>query len=135
LAAKIKFFTNSFNELTMEGKKLVNKIIYFCNPEPIDRNMNQKLEFDAQIKKVPDIDGAYVEIPFDVKRATISAFLQYFFVSIIIVNIDLPHVVWWLQGGLISVALALPVVFLVSAQDKKAVPIILTMVAFLGTLI
>lgn len=23
--------------------------------------------FDAQIKKVPDIDGAYVEIPFDVK--------------------------------------------------------------------
>jgi hypothetical protein len=29
--------------------------------------MNQKFEFDAEIKKVPDIDGAYVEIPFDVK--------------------------------------------------------------------
>jgi len=28
------------------------------------------------------------------KRATISAFLQYFFVSIIIVNIDLQHIVW-----------------------------------------
>jgi hypothetical protein len=69
------------------------------------------------------------------KRATISAFLQYFFVSIIIVNIDLPHVVWWLQGGLISVALALPIVVLVSAEDKKAVPIILTMAAILGTLI
>jgi len=69
------------------------------------------------------------------RRSTISAFLQYFFVSIIIVNIDLPHVVWWLQGGLISVALALPVVVLVSAQDKKAVPIILTMAAILGTLI
>lgn len=26
-----------------------------------------KYEFDAEIKKVPDIDGAYVEIPFDVK--------------------------------------------------------------------
>ncbi|WP_185259757.1 DUF1905 domain-containing protein [Anaerocolumna chitinilytica] len=25
-------------------------------------------EFDAVIKKVPDIDGAYVEIPFDVKE-------------------------------------------------------------------
>ncbi len=25
-------------------------------------------EFDAGIKKVPDIDGAYVEIPFDVKK-------------------------------------------------------------------
>ncbi|MDL2256696.1 hypothetical protein LJC06_00655 [Bacteroidales bacterium OttesenSCG-928-I14] len=69
------------------------------------------------------------------KRANISAFLQYFFVSIIIVNIDLPHVVWWLQGGLISVAFALPVVVLVTAQDKKAVPIILTMAAILGTLI
>lgn len=69
------------------------------------------------------------------KRATISAFLQYFFVSIIIVNIDLPHIVWWLQGALISVAFALPIVVLVSAQDKKAVPIILTMAAILGTLI
>jgi len=69
------------------------------------------------------------------KRATISAFLQYFSVSIIIVNIDLPHVAWWLQGCIISVALALPVVVLVSAQDKKAVPIILTMAAILGTLI
>ena len=29
--------------------------------------MNKKFEFDAEIKKVPDIDGAYVEIPFDVK--------------------------------------------------------------------
>jgi len=26
------------------------------------------------------------------------------------VNIDLPHIVWWLQGGLISVAFALPIV-------------------------
>lgn len=25
-------------------------------------------EFDARIMKVPDIDGAYVEIPFDVKE-------------------------------------------------------------------
>ncbi len=30
--------------------------------------MNKKVyEFEAEIKKVPDIDGAYVEIPFDVK--------------------------------------------------------------------
>ena len=69
------------------------------------------------------------------KRASISAFLQYFFVSIIIVNIDLPHIIWWLQGGLISVAFALPVVVIVSVQDKKAVPIILSMAAVLGTLI
>jgi len=29
--------------------------------------MNKIYEFEAIIKKVPDIDGAYVEIPFDVK--------------------------------------------------------------------
>ena len=25
-------------------------------------------EFDAELKKVPDIDGAYVEFPFDVRK-------------------------------------------------------------------
>lgn len=31
--------------------------------------MNDKIyEFEVEIKKVPDIDGAYVEIPFDVKQ-------------------------------------------------------------------
>jgi len=30
--------------------------------------MNKKIyKFDAEIKKVPDMDGAYVEIPIDVK--------------------------------------------------------------------
>lgn len=29
--------------------------------------MSKQYEFDAIIRKVPDIDGAYVEIPFDVK--------------------------------------------------------------------
>ena len=31
--------------------------------------MSEPYRFDAQIKKVPDIDGAYIEIPFDVKAA------------------------------------------------------------------
>lgn len=30
--------------------------------------MNKIYEFEAEIKKVPDIDGAYIEIPFDVKK-------------------------------------------------------------------
>lgn len=30
--------------------------------------MNKLYEFEAEIKKVPDKDGAYVEIPFDVKK-------------------------------------------------------------------
>ena len=28
---------------------------------------NKTYKFEAEIKKVPDIDGAYIEIPFDVK--------------------------------------------------------------------
>lgn len=30
--------------------------------------MNKKFEFEAIIKKVPDIDGAYVEFPYDVRK-------------------------------------------------------------------
>ncbi len=30
--------------------------------------MNKVYEFEAVIKKVPGIDGAYVEVPFDVKK-------------------------------------------------------------------
>ena len=31
--------------------------------------MNEKTyEFDAVLRKVPDVDGAYVEFPFDVRR-------------------------------------------------------------------
>ncbi len=30
--------------------------------------MSLVYEFEAEIKKVPDVDGAYIEIPFDVKK-------------------------------------------------------------------
>ncbi|MBZ2174320.1 DUF1905 domain-containing protein [Schnuerera sp. xch1] len=30
--------------------------------------MKKIYEFEAEIKKVPDIDGAYIEIPFDVRK-------------------------------------------------------------------
>jgi hypothetical protein len=69
------------------------------------------------------------------KRAIVSAFLQYFFVSIIIVNIHLPGIPWWLQGGIISLALACPILVIVSGADKKAVPVIAIMSVVLGTLI
>lgn len=69
------------------------------------------------------------------KSAIISAFLQYFFVAIIIVNINLFNLPWWLQGGLIALALALPVVVIVAEKDKKAAPIICGNAIILGTLI
>ena len=69
------------------------------------------------------------------RRAIQSAFLQYFFVSIIIVNIDLPGLAWWLQGSLISLALAIPVLIIVTENDKKSLPIIASMSIVLGALI
>lgn len=30
--------------------------------------MSKTYEFEAEIKKVPDIDGAYIEFPYDVKQ-------------------------------------------------------------------
>jgi hypothetical protein len=69
------------------------------------------------------------------KASIISAFLQYFFVSIIIVNINLPGITWWLEGSIISFALALPIIIIVSIHDKKAVPIIGMMAIILGALI
>lgn len=69
------------------------------------------------------------------KRSIISAFLQYFFVSIVIVNINLPGIVWWLQGSIIALALVMPIIIIVSEKDIKAVPVIASMSIILGTLI
>ncbi|MBN1500330.1 MAG: hypothetical protein JW982_09245 [Spirochaetes bacterium] len=69
------------------------------------------------------------------KKAILSAFLQYFFAGIIITNIDLPLIPWYLEGGITAFMMALPVVIIVSTEDKKAVPIILTMSVIPGTLI
>jgi hypothetical protein len=64
------------------------------------------------------------------KKAIISAFLQYFFMAIIIVNIDLPHIVWWLEGGTIALMMAVPIVLIISATNKESAPNFLTMSVF-----
>lgn len=69
------------------------------------------------------------------KRAIVSAFLQYLFISIIIINIDLPNVVWWIEGGLIALMMAIPIIIIIAETDKKSVPIILANAVVLGTLI
>ena len=68
-------------------------------------------------------------------RATLSAFFQYLFLSIIILNIDLPYIIWWLEGALISLAFTIPVVLIVSIKEKNSVPIIMANAIILGTLI
>jgi hypothetical protein len=69
------------------------------------------------------------------RKAVLSAFLQYFFVSIVIVNMRLPGIAWWLQGSVIALALALPVMVIVSDADRKSVPIIAVNSVVLGALI
>lgn len=69
------------------------------------------------------------------KRSILSAFSQYFFISIIIVNINLFGIIWWLQGSIIALALSIPVIIIVSEKEPKSVPVIASMSIILGTFI
>ncbi|HEY1405550.1 MAG TPA: hypothetical protein VF857_02975 [Spirochaetota bacterium] len=69
------------------------------------------------------------------RRAIISAFLQYFFVSIVVGHISLPGIPWWAVGSIVSCALAIPIVVIVSERESGAVPIILSMSIILGAAI
>ena len=42
------------------------------------------------------------------RYSIVSAFFHYFFVSIIILNVDIPHILWWLEGGVVGLALTIP---------------------------
>ena len=67
--------------------------------------------------------------------STVSAFFHYFFVSIIILNVDIPHIPWWLEGGVVGLALTIPMLIQVGHSDKKSLPIIAFNAILLGTLI
>lgn len=68
-------------------------------------------------------------------KTIVSAFLQYVFLGIIIINTKIPVLPWWLQGGLISLAFALPIIIILPEDNKKAAPIIGIMAIVIGTLI
>ena len=69
------------------------------------------------------------------RYTTASAFFQYFFVSIVILNVDIPHIVWWLEGGVVGLALVIPMLIHVGHTDKKPLPIIALNAILLGTLV
>jgi hypothetical protein len=69
------------------------------------------------------------------KRANISAFFQYFFVSLVICFIDLPSIVWWLEGSVVSFCLAVPIIVIASEKDTKTIFIIGFMSIVLGFII
>ena len=67
-------------------------------------------------------------IPMVVKKlprySTISAFIHFFVATIIIINIDILLLPWWLEGGVLGFALILPMLIHVGHTDKKPLPII-----------
>ena len=85
------------------------------------------------------VAGAFDVLPMILKKmdksACISAFIQYVVVAFIIVHTDIPGISWWIEGGLISLLMALPIIIIVAKNDSKAVPIIVMNALALGLLI
>ncbi len=69
------------------------------------------------------------------RASCLSAFVQYIVVAIVIFHIHLPGLAWWLEGGLVSLAMALPVLVLVAEKERKSVPVIAVNAVVLGVLI
>lgn len=68
-------------------------------------------------------------------HSTVSAFLHYFFVSIVIVNMDLPYIPWCIEGGVVGLALTIPMLIQVGHADRKPLPVIAANAVVLGTLV
>lgn len=68
------------------------------------------------------------------KADILSAFVFYLILPFIILNIDLFDMPWY-GKGIISFALALPVIIMAAKEDKKSVPPMVVMSIVLGTII
>ena len=69
------------------------------------------------------------------RHSIASAFVFYFILPFVILDIDLFSLAWWLKGGVTGLSMALPIIIMVSKEDKKSAPPMLIMSAVLGTLI
>lgn len=69
------------------------------------------------------------------RHSIASAFVFYFILPFVILDIDLFGLAWWLKGGVTGLAMALPIIIMVAEEDKKSAPPMLIMSAVLGTLI
>lgn len=67
------------------------------------------------------------------RYSTVSAFVHYLVATIVIVNIDIPQLAWWLEGGVLGLALMLPMLIHVGHSDKKPLPIIAINAIVLGS--
>lgn len=76
-------------------------------------------------------------VPMIVKKlpaySTISAFFHYFFATIVIVNINIPYLPWWLKGAVVGLALMIPMLIHVGHGNRKPIPIITANAIILGS--
>ena len=68
------------------------------------------------------------------KYSISSAFVHYLIAPFIIFNIKLFSNAWWLKGGIITLALAAPIIILVAKDDKKSILPMSATSVILGTL-
>ena len=64
-----------------------------------------------------------------------SAFIFYFIMPFIIFNVELFGIVWWLKGSIITLALSIPTIIIISKADKKSILPISIMAVVLGAAI
>lgn len=68
------------------------------------------------------------------RHSTLASFVHFFVATIIILNSDIPHIPWWLEGGIVGLALMTPMLIHVGHTDKKPLPIITLNAILLGTI-
>lgn len=69
------------------------------------------------------------------KYSCISAFVYYLIVPFVIFGINWFDNLWWLRGGVVAILMAIPVIILVSKEDKKS-PVAMTIMSIvLGSII
>lgn len=65
------------------------------------------------------------------RHTNIAAFIHYFVATVVIVNIDLP-LPWWIEGGVLGLALMIPTLIHVGHEDRKPLPVITANAVILG---
>lgn len=64
---------------------------------------------------------------------TLSSFIHYLVATIVIVNIDIPLLPWWLEGGVVGLAMMIPMLIHIGYEDKKPLPVITANAIILGS--
>ncbi|MCC8061820.1 MAG: hypothetical protein LIO68_01065 [Rikenellaceae bacterium] len=66
------------------------------------------------------------------RHTNVAAFIHYFVATVVIVNIDLPGLPWWIEGAAVGLALMIPTLIHVAHEDRKPLPVITANAIILG---